>query len=644
MADTSTGTTTLSGWARISDYLFGRNTLIGIASFMLLIISGYATWHGMRDFIVGVSTTPVTQGEGLSISNDVLVIAVVVALTFLMWLALRETFGAQRRFTERLITFPLYLFLAIWSIGFGYGFWWSLIAGEEATRTGLSGLQEDARDAGSVVSARLEAVRLQLDSVVNWSDSQMQREETSGGSCGTSSGAGRGPLYNARRSVRDGVANLRDGFTRSWLQPVQADIELLQQSVAGLQGTSVEERQKQFEAKASEIRGKARSIAARSNELGKSTATEMRSLAASVSVEPGRSNSSCYDPTLAERLKQAADQADQPAQLKLREAVFNEGPAGVANAIKKLWENIGAYMSSLVSYVFSGGQESGDHTTSGEPITGRDMIALLATIGIDIGLLALAALTPSAAGPVREDGLAATQSEIHLPNEAVIQHLTTAMETAIDRAPGVSFEWIRRHFIHHGGSSYFVIPNLYNVTDNEEEERRALAMNQLAGVFDDLKLVVALSEKELKRFGDEERRNSFSDLNAYRGQNDAAQPGGNASPGLWEKTFGGKKPETPNAAPAPADSDAAPVLRNHGLLSKAQRTLDIAKWSPKAQSDVEIFRLVDTEGLTPLLTVLNKASLAKGSPKRSEGDDGPLYGGSANEQRPGIADMRDDKT
>ena len=30
-------------------------------------------------------------------SNDVLVVAVVVALTFLMWLTLRETFGAKRR-------------------------------------------------------------------------------------------------------------------------------------------------------------------------------------------------------------------------------------------------------------------------------------------------------------------------------------------------------------------------------------------------------------------------------------------------------------------------------------------------------------------------------------------------------------------
>ena len=129
---------------KVIDYILGRNTLIGLASFMLLLISGYATWHGMRDFIIGVSSTPTSQGQllpgGLSLSNDALVIAVVVALTFLMWLMLRETFGARRQLRERLITFPLYLFLAIWSIGFGYGFWWSIIAGSEATRTGLAGL------------------------------------------------------------------------------------------------------------------------------------------------------------------------------------------------------------------------------------------------------------------------------------------------------------------------------------------------------------------------------------------------------------------------------------------------------------------------------------------------------------------------
>jgi hypothetical protein len=69
----------------------------------------------MRDFIIGVSATANQNQQlpgGMSFSNDFLVIAVVVALTFLMWLTLRETFGAQRDFRTRIITFPLYVFLA----------------------------------------------------------------------------------------------------------------------------------------------------------------------------------------------------------------------------------------------------------------------------------------------------------------------------------------------------------------------------------------------------------------------------------------------------------------------------------------------------------------------------------------------------
>jgi hypothetical protein len=138
---------------------------------MLLVISGYATWSGMADFIIGVSTSPAAaHGReivgGLPVSNEIVVIAIVVALTFLMWLALRETFGYKRSLGERLIMFPPYLFLALWSIGFGYGFWRSLIAGEEATRTCLAALQEDARDAGNAVAARLDAVKSQLDKLL----------------------------------------------------------------------------------------------------------------------------------------------------------------------------------------------------------------------------------------------------------------------------------------------------------------------------------------------------------------------------------------------------------------------------------------------------------------------------------------------
>ncbi len=593
-----------STWGRVADYLLGRNTLIGIASLMLLVISGFATWHGMRDFIIGVSTSPAAQQQelpgGLAFSNDILVIVVVVALTFLMWLALRETFGARRSVTERMVTFPLYVFLAIWSIGFGYGFWWSLIAGEEATRTGLAGLQEDARDASTSVAARLDAVKIQLDNVVTWSESQMQREESSGGSCGTPSGAGRGPLYNARRGVRDQVASLRDSVENSWLQPVQADIQQLRQSVSSLEGATFAERQESFDAMARNIRGRARSIAARSNELGKSTAAEMRALAAAVSVPPGESGFSCYDPTLAQRLTQAADQADQPATLNLRDAQFSEGPAGVANAIKNLWQNIGSYLSSLGSYIFSGGNEPGDTTSDGQPITGRDLIALLATIGVDMGLLALAILNPPGAPSVR-------------PSAAVTRQIRAAIDTAIARAPGADLEWVRRHFIYHRGVSYLVIPNLSSCDpDNEDECRKALAMNQLAGVLDDLDLVRWpkrgrwwMGEKnELEKLKREESLGSDTDLTEVRKKwREELKRRGVTEDQLKDETL-----------------DKAMPLRNHGLFSKAESALKIAGWSEKARRDIEIFRLVDVEGLTPLLMVLNDDTSAV---EREEGSPAP---------------------
>lgn len=574
------------------EYILGRNTLIGIASLALLAISGYATWHGMRDFIIGVSATPTQPTTApLTISTDALVIAVVVTLTFLMWLMLRETFGGWREFRNRVITFILYVFLAIWSIGFGYGFWWALISGEEATRTGLAGLQEDARDASAVIAARLDAVRSQLDSVVSWSESQMAREETSGGSCGTPSGAGRGPLYNARRSVRDGVATLRDGMTRSWLEPVQAEVEQLRASASQLEGGTLEERQRAFEARASEIRGSARNIAARSNELGKATAAEMRALAETVSVPPGQPGFSCYDPTLAQRLTQAAGQADQPAEVMLRDAAFSEGPAGVANAVKNLWTNIGTYTGSLVRFVFTWGNPGESTTDTGQPITGRDLIALLASIGIDLGILVLAILNPPLARP-------------EMPRD-LRRQIRSAIDTAIARAPSEDIEWVRRHFIYHRTASYLVIPNLYGADPkNETESAKALAMNQLAGVLDDLDLIEwpspgwprntswQLIKGDLKKLRDEEAEGSDTDLSEIRKSWIAKRRAKTADLVLSEKDQAFEK---------------ADPLRNHGLFSKAERALEIAGWSESARRDIEVYRLVDTEGLTPILGVLNDA-------------------------------------
>ena len=167
----------------------------------------------------------------------------------------------------------------------------------------------------------------------------------------------------------------------------------------------------------------------------------------------------------------------------------------------------------------------------------------------------------------------------------------------------MDLDWVRRHFLHHGACSYFVIPNLYGVDHEDEQEKlRALAINQLAGVLADLHLVRPLTPSELKGFGKEETRRSVSDLHALE-QRHARLVAAEDRPGFpWTRWLPSSFYDTDKERP-----------RQHGLLSKAQRVLDIAGWSIAAQNDVEIYRLVDCDGLTPLLALFNEATLVKGA-------------------------------
>ena len=87
------------------------------------------------------------------------------------------------------------------------------------------------------------------------------------------------------------VTTLRDGMISGWLNPVQADVDRLKQTGDVAETGDLSARQRQFETRAASIRGQARSIAARSNELGKSTAAEMRALASQVAIAPTRRGS-----------------------------------------------------------------------------------------------------------------------------------------------------------------------------------------------------------------------------------------------------------------------------------------------------------------------------------------------------------------
>jgi hypothetical protein len=100
-----------------------------------------------------------------------------------------------------------------------------------------------------------------------------------------------------------------------------------------------------------------------------------------------------------------------------------------------------------------------------------------------------------------------------------------------------------------------------------------------------------LRKGELDRLKAEEALTSDTDLSEIRKK--------------WRKTE--------HLEPLPGSNFNERPIRNHGLFSKAERALEIAGWSETARDDVEIFRLVDAEGLTPLLMVLNEAPSSGGS-------------------------------
>jgi hypothetical protein len=131
-------------------------------------------------------------------------------------------------------------------------------------------------------------------------------------------------------------------------------------------------------------------------------------------------------------------------------------------------------------------------------------------------------------------------------------------------------------------------------------------MNQLAGVLADMGQVrwpekgpgigpIRVGKSELQRLKHEEGLESDTDLTDVRKK--------------WLAKIG----KTDGGAEAEKDDliRKATPIRNHGLFSKAEKALSIAGWSEQARRDIEVYPIVDVEGLTPLLMVLSEGPASR---------------------------------
>jgi len=355
--------------------LFDASAL-GIVTLMLLFASFYATWRGMQDFVA-------SRASAGGVTTTGLVVLVVLTLTLAMYVALREMVNPIRR-RNIFIAFPLYALLALWSIGFGYGFWWSLVAGQNATEQALSRSVESLGETTSELRAELAAGAALMQTAERLSEEKAQTEIERGGTCGIASGAGDGPLSRARAETRSQIAAFASGVQEDWLDPVDLQLTQLETlaRAESVTGETPEARKQRMEALGQSVRRTAQDISADATVRGKILAAQLRAKAERLSVAPvSGAVDYCFDPDLATSLALAADALEGPFEIEVARFRFAEGADGVAQAVEDLWLGLFAKLG-LVDR----------SAVRGAPLDGRSLIALVAAIGVDFALFVFALL------------------------------------------------------------------------------------------------------------------------------------------------------------------------------------------------------------------------------------------------------------
>ena len=365
--------------------LFDASAL-GLITALLLCASFFMTWRGMRDFIVAREFADGAISQGL-------VFVIVATLSLAMYVALREMIapyfvrGWWSAVWKRVIAGLLYAVLAFWSIGFGYGFWWSLVAGPSATEAGLQRTVNSVRQETGDMRARLAAASSVMEAARALSDSKADIEASRGGTCGVNSPAGAGPLARARNETQAQIGALANSVKEEWSKPLNlrlADLERDLQSALG-DATQLEGdvRKARFEALGQTSQSAAAEIGSDATARGRTIAVQLRAKADQLSIAPdGGRVAYCYDLDLAAALTVAADELEKVYKIEVVPFRYVEGADGVSRAIEGLFASAGQYLG------FS--PKTDAHLGSG-----RDLIAMLAAIGVDLALFVFGLLRGS---------------------------------------------------------------------------------------------------------------------------------------------------------------------------------------------------------------------------------------------------------
>ncbi|HEY5713240.1 MAG TPA: hypothetical protein VIT38_15200 [Allosphingosinicella sp.] len=427
-------------------------SVYGLSRIVLCLFLGLtivATGFGLSDLVTS------SDSSALKLVETAVVFALAAAAILAMWVALEFAIEA-RSWWQRLGAGFFYVLLLLWSIGFGFGFYWKHMASVGLAQTESQDVVTNVTNLVTQAQGRLDRAAQTVAGVANRSAALQEEEGVNGGTCeGQISGPGRRSLFQARGTITARVASISNDVD-VWLERSRSVPPAVPGAPANAQGPAADAdntpipaprqpgpRPAQGQAPAPPAGSIAAEIAeviaeARRAETALATADEnpegarsrMLALSARAQSVVAHVNSiigqkeiyiqalndaatlsengvtvagaTCRDSSLAASLRRAAASLREIEPLGSEVAALNPklGAQATQDAFYRLWNNALPFLA----------------TEAPRPMGGRDFVALVAAIVVDLGILFLTIFgrrdgTPRLARLLRLPGLDARLRE-----------------------------------------------------------------------------------------------------------------------------------------------------------------------------------------------------------------------------------------
>jgi hypothetical protein len=389
---------------------FSPRGLSGFALLGFFLLSVIATGLGFADLRAANTDAGTLSGLELGITG-----ATTLFVVSAMIVALHHVVAGETAWWVRGLAFVFYLLFAVWTVGFGYGFFWKELAGQEFTERQFERVITDLSGSIARTSSALETSERAVGEAATLAAERARIEAAEGRTCANHplSVPGEGPLMRSRFGFADRARNLAEEVRTAWIAPVAGQRARLERQVEALVKKAPPAASLQVDPAERDLLGKlaaasslssaerrvlftgvhqdARAFASAANNLralhASAFADRLAALAAEVGPDPQRAGSPdlsrasdpgyCWDVVLNEKLLAASAQLRGVEDVATPQFEFLEGP----KATRAAFFGLVGWLAGAVGIDVKGDE--------GFEFEEKAFLALFASLAVDLGIVFL---------------------------------------------------------------------------------------------------------------------------------------------------------------------------------------------------------------------------------------------------------------